>query len=560
MTWRVRRRFGAIPRACGAHGGRVLADEQTKSGRAPIRAQTGALERAARAEPRQRGERAKRSCHGAATFNVDKRSGAWMFALSSGRPVWLDWCWRVGHMADSQLVPSERLESWKAIARYLELDVATVQRWEKTQGLPVRRCSEGRRLHVYAYRSEIDCWLRAPPTEPPTEPRGERPAAARAEPAVPEPQLAPPAVVAPRSPAARRRGRGLLAAALLIVAGAGAAWRLLSPEARASATRVDSVAVEITANAVVARGLDGSERWRYELPRDAEVLVSAERSAALASVISRSGAVLVGTSHHADPAGTDRRSGRLLWLSPEGRVERTFSFEDHLAFGLGTYAAPWVLTDYRLDDRRSGPRVAVAARHYELWPSLVAVLDERFERVGTFVNAGWVDRVQWLAPDRLLIAGFSNAKDGGMVALLDADGLHGQSPTSEKDARFRCPPCGSEAALRYVVLPRSELNRATGAPPNRTGFELHGDAVIARSVETPTRQPSATAVYEFSRSLELLSASYDERYWELHRALEAAGRLQHSRQQCPERNGPRELHVWDKAAGWTRRPLPAAAR
>ena len=38
--------------------------------------------------------------------------------------------------ADSQ---GRRLESWKEIAAYLGRDVTTVHRWEKREGLPVRR-------------------------------------------------------------------------------------------------------------------------------------------------------------------------------------------------------------------------------------------------------------------------------------------------------------------------------------------------------------------------------------------------------------------------------------
>ena len=51
----------------------------------------------------------------------------------------------------------------------------------------------------------------------------------------------------------------------------------------------------------------------------------------------------------------------------------------------------------------------------------VTVLDERWRRGSTFVHAGWIEAVLWLGPERLLIGGFSNAREGGMVALLDPD-------------------------------------------------------------------------------------------------------------------------------------------
>jgi WD40 repeat protein len=64
--------------------------------------------------------------------------------------------------------PSERLDSWKEIARYLNRDVRTVARWEQTGGLPVHRRAKGRLKGspVYAYKSELETWLRQTP--PPT--------------------------------------------------------------------------------------------------------------------------------------------------------------------------------------------------------------------------------------------------------------------------------------------------------------------------------------------------------------------------------------------------------
>src|SRR5258706_4737402 len=60
---------------------------------------------------------------------------------------------RIG--ADAQ---GRRLESWKEIAAYLGRDVTTVRRWEKREGLPVRRLHHSRLGSVYAYAAELDAW------------------------------------------------------------------------------------------------------------------------------------------------------------------------------------------------------------------------------------------------------------------------------------------------------------------------------------------------------------------------------------------------------------------
>jgi len=76
---------------------------------------------------------------------------------------------------------SERLDSWKEIASYLGRDVRTVQRWERTEGLPVNRHLHQAQHTVYAFRSKIDIWMKerrissepaAPPPLPVTTRRG----------------------------------------------------------------------------------------------------------------------------------------------------------------------------------------------------------------------------------------------------------------------------------------------------------------------------------------------------------------------------------------------------
>src|SRR5512135_2313717 len=53
---------------------------------------------------------------------------------------------------------ADRLDSWKEIAVYLKRDVRTVQRWEKTEGLPVHRHVHEKLGTVYAYKAEIEAW------------------------------------------------------------------------------------------------------------------------------------------------------------------------------------------------------------------------------------------------------------------------------------------------------------------------------------------------------------------------------------------------------------------
>lgn len=53
------------------------------------------------------------------------------------------------------------LDSWKEISDYLGREIRTCHRWEKKLGLPIHRVdSHSPRSKVFAYKSEIDVWLR----------------------------------------------------------------------------------------------------------------------------------------------------------------------------------------------------------------------------------------------------------------------------------------------------------------------------------------------------------------------------------------------------------------
>ncbi len=54
----------------------------------------------------------------------------------------------------------EVLSGWKEIARYLDLGVRTVQRYERELHLPIRRLSGNRRSAVIAAKSDLDSWVK----------------------------------------------------------------------------------------------------------------------------------------------------------------------------------------------------------------------------------------------------------------------------------------------------------------------------------------------------------------------------------------------------------------
>jgi hypothetical protein len=56
------------------------------------------------------------------------------------------------------LPASDRLDSWKEIAAYLNRCERTVRRWEASEELPIHRLQHDKRVSVYAYTRELDAW------------------------------------------------------------------------------------------------------------------------------------------------------------------------------------------------------------------------------------------------------------------------------------------------------------------------------------------------------------------------------------------------------------------
>lgn len=437
---------------------------------------------------------------------------------------------------------NDRLDSWKAIAEYLNRDIRTLRRWEE-EGLPVRRVPGGRGNSVFAFKSEIDAWLRASGPDRP------KPAIATVAPVKPPvvlseaaPVIAPPPAATPRSSKLPRRALATAVVFAVIFFG----WKTFAPNAAP-----EQLDIRMSGKGLVVSGPKGDELWRYDFP-ETEISTISTMSAPWFLGRGARPAIFAMTSYQETIADKSSHSGLLRQFSLDGKLQQTFEMQDRWTFGGKTYESPWALTDFKVDDSFGHRQVAVAGHHYTWWPSIVTVLDERFQRQGTFVNSGWVDNLRWLSPDRLAISGFNEALDGGMLGVLNVHDIDGSSPEAP-GSPFVCDDCRPGLPENYVVFPRSELNRVTGSRFNRTFVEVVANRIIARSDEVAREDDfggMVEAVYEFSTDMTLLRATYGSRYWDKHRALEMEGRLKHSREACPEREGPPIVKVWTKAGGW----------
>jgi TolB-like protein/Tfp pilus assembly protein PilF len=137
--------------------------------------------------------------------------------------------------------PEDQLDSWKEIAAYLGRDVTTVQRWEKSEAMPVHRHVHDKRSSVYALRSELDSWRqnRKPRLDEDNQPQQENepaPSAAALPAAVSNDPISTPS-------SAVRRGRWLAVAAIVVLS-LIVAYAMLRNQAKVAARpKIRSLAV-----------------------------------------------------------------------------------------------------------------------------------------------------------------------------------------------------------------------------------------------------------------------------------------------------------------------------
>lgn len=383
----------------------------------------------------------------------------------------------------------ERLTGWKEIAGYLRKDVRTVLRWERQRGLPIHRPPGRRGQSVYAFRSELDAWIRKPHAADRTDP----------DPPVRTPQ--PPV----RSPRLWLFSGLFLAVATVVLT----FW-----------PRPAIARVEIERGGIRAFDARGRTLWTH--PLEGIVTPSVENG------VGRT--VHVGDVDHDDTPeaivsilattqSPDLVRSLLLCFDGSGRIRWSLELDDVLTLDGRRFGAPWAAADLMVfgEERKT----LVLTTHHLTWsPSMILRFDAATgERQARYVHPGWVMRVD-VTQDRqhLVAAAINSARDAQAVAVLRADDLSERS---------------------YFLLPRPDGSAVTREPLDRQHYWVaQTGAPTVRFGHSRSLLPVPETIVEFSPDFRDLRATHADSYWEWHRTLERKGHLHHAAERCPERTAP----------------------
>jgi hypothetical protein len=439
-------------------------------------------------------------------------------------------------MSDPQ---ASRLDGWKAIADYLGRDSRTAQRWHHDRGMPVHHVAGARSGGVFAYREELDKWLETGPAKGSSDTAEEQPGSA-----VP-PNLSAPQQVAwsPR----RTAVVGGFGAAVLILASAASIGvfegRSSPPPAFWNLNGTLLSALDVDQKTIWTSALPrfaGDTALRPALARAMPVDVDNDGDVETVAVVNY-GTVHDNTFDHTE-AYCFSSEGRLLW---EYRPTRS------LTFGGRDFGGRWRSNAAAVSTARNRS-VWLALIEHTWWPSFVVSLDSRGNERLAFVNAGHLWTLQEVeSGGRLLMlaGGVNNEFMLPALAAFYPDGPAASSPQSP-DTHFACSNCPRQGPARYLLFPRSEVDRATvkSVVPVTDIGRPDASGMIEVSVRNTAR--STRVIYRLSSVLLPESVGFSDAYWNLHDELAASGTLDHASDECPERQKGVTARVWEPDAGW----------
>jgi hypothetical protein len=455
-----------------------------------------------------------------------------------------------------------RLDTWKGIADYLRRDLRTVRRWEKERSLPVHRVPGGGRAAVYAFRAEIDSWLRNSANNPrsnggsPSDNSDRSPLIPAGNGHSTSLQSSPIAEL----PASRKSGTVVLLG--LSASIFAAILFLLFFEFRSHGIVAPSQAT-FSGRQLLAWN-NGKVIWSYDFRQPLRQVKEGEAGGNIQirrlldgneeQVLAQVPLLVV---DQGDPS-TDALycftgRGKLLWQK---------SFDDRVQFAGEDCGPRWDTSALLVTGTGLNRSIWCSTRSFPTSASILFRFDAKGNSIRYFVNYGHIRSLTELHTSKgsfLLVGGINNEYSSAMLAVLKETEPSGHSP--QTGSLSACNGCPSGEPYRYFVFPRSEVSRARGVPYNGVYSAMVAGAGIQVWVsEINASDPPDWSMYELDDDFVPQSVRFSDHYQETHRLLSAEGKIKHSFEVCPERLKPITVRMWSPEQGWKDFPLPPIAQ
>ena len=455
------------------------------------------------------------------------------------------------------LLKPDALNGWKEIATFLGKSVRAVQRWERDFGLPVHRIKTPAGQAVYAFKAEIDAWRRQM-DERETEPAGDAalaPAANSSQGSAPAGSPLQPLRVLPRY-------AWISAVATIVVVLAASFWW----SARTARAAVPPLDFRFTGQFLHVIDGRGSVVWSYDFGWPLQGLKEnfPQLGRGISADIDGDGRRETIAVVHVPGTGGEPWRESVFCFSDTGQLQWSYTPDFQLAFEGRVFEGPWRNYTIAASDGPGRQRVWAAFGHHTWWPTVVIELDDHGKATPRYFQSGAIYTLAyWKTRARayLAAAGVDNEYSRASIALIDLDARAATSP-QHPGTNFACDSCPNEGPAFFALLPRVEINRFSSSPYN----VARNVTPIGTALKLATHQDGQTGdvLYLLHDDFTFHEAALSDTYWETHRIMQDAGRLDHTARDCPDLKAAHEIETWTPARQWQRMPVrfapPGAGR
>jgi hypothetical protein len=338
------------------------------------------------------------------------------------------------------------LSSWKEIAAYLDCDIRTCYRWEKKYGLPVYRVDEKSKSRVYAYKDELDDWLKRR--------QAKNSYRFRAQPKI-----------------LQRFLFVLLPLTLIIASGFVIYFLFLK-------TSISPVPTDfrIQNSYLIILNEEGKELWRYDT--GLEDLEDEDnyrqhfqkkknredgRGRCLPQIMIKD----INNDNHQEvlfstQTTTELNEGKLLCFNDKGKILWEFETGRELIFGQKVYSCDYRIFGFEVCDLDHSERLetVVISEQFPDFPTQLVVLNPNGEKIGEYWNSGRLKDIAFADLDEnggeeIIVGAMNNEYARPSLIVFDALSIGGSSPQRKSD--YKCEDLEPGTEKYYILFPQVDI-------------------------------------------------------------------------------------------------------
>lgn len=328
-----------------------------------------------------------------------------------------------------------KFDSWKEISCYLDRHITTCQRWEEEFGLPVHRFDGSSRARVFAFKEEIDIWLK--------EREGKR----------------------------KKSFKSLFIMILFSTTIALLLLTLIKPSSRAADFKIQGSKLII---------LDERQRemWDYETginDLEPEGLYRTHfQERRIISEIHFLPYIIfkdINGDHHREILFTYQTDTSeediLICFDKKGEMLWKYKVGEKKIFGEKTYTDNYWISGFDIVniDNRGSPEIIIIANHKSFFPSQIVILNSKGKLVGKYWNSGHLKDFIIIDLDNdgvneIILSGINEEWNKPCGVILDYSSFDGVSPQTQD--YYKCSDVRSHREEYYFLMPINAVDSIIG--------------------------------------------------------------------------------------------------